>query len=233
MAKKEKSAEDRVMKLLTKLNTLYRSDCSIIDGIKVIPGPVADASNSGIMYVDLDPEYITAVKEIFGVHKEIYIDNLKEAKLDWEKHIKITEENEFNGDNKAFKYINTLNEVFRRANDWKMFKDLTPEKSVSDVMASVVFEKQSVYRFEPKESGGIMLTKQMFPTILFDAVDATEFSFGKISDTVQILYLSYNNDIGKVYIAYAYLDDSGLIKEAEDDVSNVLTTTNSVSTIES
>lgn len=205
MAKKEKSAEDRVITLLTKIKGVFKNDCYIIDGIKVIPGSKTDSELPGLMYVDLDPEYITAVKEVFGNHKEIYIDDVTEAKLEWEKHVTYIDDGA-DENQQVSEYIAKVDAAFGKLDEWKLFRNM-PHTDILQFMVDSVFNNQSIYRFEPQRSGGVVLTKQMFPTITLNSIDDTEYAFGKYGDDITLLFLRYNNSIGKVYIVYGYLND--------------------------
>lgn len=121
MAKKEKTDEELILDLITKIKNVFRKDIYILNNYYIIGGEFSDETLHATYFCELVPEYSLTCKKFFGDHELIYIKDITEFKEDTSKWNIVTDEDLIN---EIRTKIESARNVVNDPSDWKSFSNL-------------------------------------------------------------------------------------------------------------
>lgn len=130
---KAEKADDKVIRdLLVKVNKVFPTDLYIIHNRLVYAGPKSEEDISGNYLCILEEKFENSLSSQLKPDKTYYIDNIKEAKDDFENHIKMV-------DNlREVEYIahkvRALRGLISDITEWTSFKDIVDENNQADFL---------------------------------------------------------------------------------------------------
>ena len=199
MAKKEKTTEELIMDLATKLKPVFKKDLFIKDSLYILPGQYTDDELCGDMFCMMEIPYKFAVEEYFGNSDLIYIDDIVEFKKEPENH--------------TFKYTNNdihykelerkLNRIKKRLDEVETWEDFT--KSFAEEFFTM-FDNNSSVDLSFDEYPAITVAKKMFPNVTIKNANNLFFSILTLKeDELYDFCVEFKFTHFRIFMIYHYL----------------------------
>ena len=199
-AKKEKSPNDLVMDLATKLKGVFKKDLYIKDSLYILPGHYTDDDLCGDILCIMELPYKQAVESVFGVHDLIYSDDIVEYKKDPDNHYTTftKEDNIYSEmDEKQRKIKTRVDEI----DTWENF--IT---SFANEVLDSIFNDNAPVDLKVDKFPTITVAKKLFPKVSLKNIDNLFYSIKPLRENeLYDFCLDFQFSHFKIYMVYHYL----------------------------
>lgn len=197
MAKKEKSPEDLVMDLMTKIKNVFKKDIYIKDKFHIFAGEISDEDQYGDIFCILEPVYKIAIENYFEDSQLIYIDDVVEFKKTPQDHIKYIDDNGIN--QQLTKKHDDMMNIINRISNWKCFTEESTD------IIETLFDKNSSVDFSDGNDSYITLCKKLFPLVTMKNVNNLFYGVDTLDKDMNMITFDFSFTHFKVYMIYYYL----------------------------
>ena len=187
--------------LLTKIGSIFKSDCYFINNMYCIGGHESEEKNVTQIVLYMTPEAMTVLKESFPENDYVYIKNVKEAKKDLEKnvsfHIFESEKEELQRNLRK-----VLDEV-EKSETWKNFE-------FSEEEAEYIFTDGYSLELFGEDTGipPVTVGKNLFPMVTIKRLDTLFYDVHvpESKDELVNLITSMNMEYFQIYNLIQYIE---------------------------
>ena len=199
-AKKEKSPNDLVMDLATKLKGVFKKDLYIKDSLYILPGHYTDDDLCGDILCVMELQYKKAIREVFGIHDLIHIDDLVDYKQEPDNHYTT-----FTKDDTIYSQIEEKqNKIKTRIDSIDVWEDFI--SSFQEEILESIFNENTSVDLKIDQYPAITVAKKLFPQVSLKNIDNLSFSIIPLRENeLYDFCMDFQFTHFKIYMIYHYL----------------------------
>jgi hypothetical protein len=184
--------------LLMKIVNIFPKDMYLVHNWCAIAGDESDKENRGFYFCILEPEVRMMLNKLFPNNPTLYIQSVRDTKVDNTKVQEITDKKELK---KIDDIVDNHMLEYGKIESWDTFN--FSEKDIDEIFN----EGKSFTLFENDDTPSVIISKSMFPLITNKTVNNVKYNYN-ISDedaTLNQISMCYDYELFQLVMRYLYL----------------------------
>lgn len=186
-----------VRDLLVKITNVFRSDLFIVHNKFCIGGKISESSNPGHYICILSEDIKNALSDVVNPDNCIFIESIRNAKVDFLNNIEILNETESKNLEKRVDYFTTL---FNNIENWDEF-------TFSEEEIEKLYKDLDFIYFIPKNSDSeIVISKSLFPIMKEKDFQNAYYHVDRdIQENLNRMIITYDFKYFQLYMEYTFI----------------------------
>lgn len=204
--KAEKGDEKVIRDLLVKINKVFPVDLYIIHNRLIYAGPKSEESISGNYLCILEEKFEKALGSQLQCNKTYYVDDVREAKDDFENHVKMLDD--ISNVEYIVHRVRALRGVLSMITDWISFKEVVDEDNQTDFLKLFTNNDTIELKDIKNNTPSVTIGKSLLPLVTEKNYENLFYNIYKSEDSdLYIITFNFHFTHFQLYMMYYFIPE--------------------------
>lgn len=204
--KAEKGDEKVIRDLLVKINKVFPVDLYIIHNRLIYAGPKSEESISGNYLCILEEKFEKALGSQLQCNKTYYVDDVREAKDDFENHVKMLDD--ISNIEYIIHRVRALRGVLSMITDWISFKEVVDEDNQTDFLKLFTNNDTIELKDIKNNTPSVTIGKSLLPLVTEKNYENLFYNIYKSDDSdLYIITFNFHFTHFQLYMMYYFIPE--------------------------
>lgn len=204
--KAEKGDEKVIRDLLVKINKVFPVDLYIIHNRLIYAGPKSEESISGNYLCILEEKFEKALGSQLQCNKTYYVDDVREAKDDFENHVKMLDD--ISNVEYIVHRVRALRGVLSMITDWISFKEVVDEDNQTDFLKLFTNNDTIELKDIKNNTPSVTIGKSLLPLVTEKNYENLFYNIYKSDDSdLYIITFNFHFTHFQLYMMYYFIPE--------------------------
>lgn len=204
--KAEKGDEKVIRDLLVKINKVFPVDLYIIHNRLIYAGPKSEESISGNYLCILEEKFEKALGSQLQCNKTYYVDDVREAKDDFENHVKMLDD--ISNVEYIIHRVRALRGVLSMITDWISFKEVVDEDNQTDFLKLFTNNDTIELKDIKNNTPSVTIGKSLLPLVTEKNYENLFYNIYKSDDSdLYIITFNFHFTHFQLYMMYYFIPE--------------------------